>query len=210
MAQFYVANLYREGWGVGVDGAEARRWYRLSADRGYVLAQHHLALMYARGRGGPQDFREARRWAERAAAPGSSGALESLGTLYMTGRGVPQDIVRAYVYYSLATNYTYEGERLSTNAPDYRERAKTRLSQSDLAQAEETIRGWRPKHETVVFPSGSPSTTPVPPAPPAVAAPPAPNPGSSDECIHIGSGCYRDRFCREWAGTCHHEPPRRD
>ena len=53
--------------------AEARRWYRLSADQGWPDAYSSLGLMYHHGRGVVQDYVEAHMWFHLAAtSPGFS------------------------------------------------------------------------------------------------------------------------------------------
>ena len=53
--------MYRTGWGVPQDYAEAVRWYRLAADQGYTAAQFNLGIMYDEGLVVPQDDAEAVR-----------------------------------------------------------------------------------------------------------------------------------------------------
>ena len=54
--------MYDIGEGVPQDYKEAVKWYRLSAEQGYVKAQYNLGLMYEQGKGVPQNSEEARKW----------------------------------------------------------------------------------------------------------------------------------------------------
>jgi TPR repeat protein len=51
IAQFHIGDFYHRGVAVSIDGAEARRWFRLSADQGYARAQYALAFMLFQGIG---------------------------------------------------------------------------------------------------------------------------------------------------------------
>ena len=60
--------MYRNGYGVPQDYAEAMKWYRLAAEQGDASAQYNLGLMYADGRGVPQDDETAYMWFDLAAS----------------------------------------------------------------------------------------------------------------------------------------------
>ena len=60
--------MFYAGEGVPQDDAEAAKWYRQAAERGYARAQHNLGLLYELGRGVPQDFVQAYVWFGLAAA----------------------------------------------------------------------------------------------------------------------------------------------
>jgi len=69
-----LARCCEEGWGVARDPAQARGWYRRSAEAGYFRAQYNFAaLLAAEG-----DADAAARWFEAAlngAPPDSRGAM---------------------------------------------------------------------------------------------------------------------------------------
>jgi TPR repeat protein len=46
--QFYLGLMYDQGLGVAADSEQAARWYRLSADQGFVSAQNNLGLLLCR------------------------------------------------------------------------------------------------------------------------------------------------------------------
>ena len=58
--------MYLAGQGVKQDSAEAVRWYRLAADKGYAIAQHNLGSIHSNGRYLPQDYVEAAKWFQLA------------------------------------------------------------------------------------------------------------------------------------------------
>ena len=101
-AQVNLGRMYREGWGVPQDDAEAVRWYRLAAAQGNACAHYPLGLLYAEGRGVPRDDAEAVRWYRLSAEQGYADAQTTLGFMYTEGRGVPQDYTEAVRWYRLA------------------------------------------------------------------------------------------------------------
>jgi hypothetical protein len=55
-AQYNLAVMYANGWGVPQDEAEANRWYRKAAEQGDASAQSLVGSAYLFGRGAPKDF----------------------------------------------------------------------------------------------------------------------------------------------------------
>jgi TPR repeat protein len=111
-AQFSLGSLYEQGRGVPQNYAEAVKWYRKAAKRGYAAAQCNLALMYDQGKGVPQNYTEAAKWYRKAADRGAgiadpevvATAQVSLASMYEHGQGVPQDYVQAHMWYNLAAS----------------------------------------------------------------------------------------------------------
>jgi TPR repeat protein len=94
--------MYDHGHGVPEDDAEAVRWYRRSANRGFAAAQHNLAVMYAEGSGVPEDDAEAVRWYLLAARQGYALAQFTLGGMYSRGEGVLRNEAEGVRWYQLA------------------------------------------------------------------------------------------------------------
>ncbi len=69
-AQVELGDMYADGDGVEQDFAEAAKWYRNAADKGYHLAQYLIGGLYKEGKGVPQDDDEAVKWFRKAAAQG--------------------------------------------------------------------------------------------------------------------------------------------
>jgi TPR repeat protein len=69
-AQFNVALLYQNGWGVARDPGEAVMWYWAAAAQGDLGAQFNLAGMYAAGDGMPPTPVEAYAWYDVATKGG--------------------------------------------------------------------------------------------------------------------------------------------
>lgn len=95
------------GRGVPKSDAEAIKWYRIAAAKGYAPAQNNLGFMYAEGRGVPRDDAEAVKWYKRAAAQKYPPAETGLGMMYVAGRGVKQSDFEALALYSSAANQGY-------------------------------------------------------------------------------------------------------
>jgi hypothetical protein len=95
------------GRGVAQSDADAVRWFRAAADRGYAPAENNLGFLYAEGRGVPRDDAEAVRWYRRAADRDYAPAETSLGMMYAQGRGVAQSDSEALTLYSAAANQGY-------------------------------------------------------------------------------------------------------
>lgn len=143
-AQFWIGELYRMGWGVPPDSAEAARWLRLAAEQGNADAQHRLGSMYYSGIGVPKDQAESAMWYERAAEQGRSDDLIVLAYLYSNGFGVEQNVVAAYKWASLAATFHPDDAR-RTEISERRDMFATFMSAEEIAEAERLIAAWQPK-----------------------------------------------------------------
>ena len=70
--------MYSKGRGVKQNYAEAVKWYRKAAEKGYAIAQNNLGEMYAQGKGVKQDIDEAIKWFKLASDQGFSQAQKAL------------------------------------------------------------------------------------------------------------------------------------
>lgn len=86
------------------DYVEARKWYRQSAEQGYLSAQVNLGVMCIAGQGGPQDDREAIRWYVEAAEQGDALGQFNLGAMYVEGRGIARNLDEAMRWYRRAAD----------------------------------------------------------------------------------------------------------
>src|SRR5262249_7105522 len=57
---FRLGQMYRNGWGVEQDAAQAAQWYQKAADAGHPAALYNLAGMYHKGEGVNQNYAMAR------------------------------------------------------------------------------------------------------------------------------------------------------
>ena len=127
------------------NSAEAARWYRLAADRGFVDAQFNLGQMYFAGPVEMQNSVEAVKWFRRAADQGNVSAQYFLGTMYADGRGVPKNYVNAYIWLNLATA---QGDTaVGDVAAKFRDLVVQNMTPVQLSEAKKFAREWKPKPE---------------------------------------------------------------
>jgi len=81
---------------------------------------------------------------------GNGLAQFSLGFIYERGLGLPQDYVRAHMWFSLAAAQGTKG------AAEWRERLATRMSPTQIAEAQKLAREWKPKPEQQILPRKKP------------------------------------------------------
>ncbi len=77
------------------DYAEAVKYYRQAAERGYAKSQFSLAVCYSLGKGVAKDPAQAVYWLRQAAEQGYAQAQYGLGVCYDEGNGVTKDPVQA-------------------------------------------------------------------------------------------------------------------
>jgi len=100
-----IGLLWARGVGVPApDYAEALRWWKEAARRGYPVSMNNIGLLYAHGDGVPQDYKEALKWWQMAAERNSAWAMNSIGDLYENGLGVAQSYSEAFDWYRRAAD----------------------------------------------------------------------------------------------------------
>jgi TPR repeat protein len=122
-------------------------------DEGSPLPQYYLGMMYLKGQGVEQNYEEAGKWFRKAAENRLPQGQYRLAELYTEGEGVPRDYEFAYIWYSVGAAHKHKP---SLNALD---KAKSRLSENELAEAEkivaEFIGKYGPKQEDTTQPVAS-------------------------------------------------------
>ena len=139
-AQFNIAYMYANGWGVPRSYVEAVEWYRSAANQGLAIAQHFLGMAYAQGDGVEPGDAEAAKWFKRAAEQGHPPAQFILGVWYLVGKGVPKDPVQAYAWVVLS------GRRGAQSAAQII--PSITLTSEQLAKAQEMMDRWQPQPES--------------------------------------------------------------
>ncbi len=104
IAQFYLARMFDEGWGVPVNDVEAVKWYRRAADQGDADAQNILGVMYRDGEGVAKSDAEAVKWFRLAAEQGQQYGQFNLAQMYDDGVGVKLDDAEAVKWYRRAAD----------------------------------------------------------------------------------------------------------
>jgi len=79
------------------------------------------------------------RWCGLAADQGNRHAMFILGRHYHAAQGVPRDLVRAHMWYNLASAYGADGGRAS------RERLAIAMTPAQIAEAQKLAREWNVK-----------------------------------------------------------------
>ena len=131
-AQFRLGAAYYTGLLVSRDWAESAKWWRRSAESGYLQAQHNLGVLYYRGEGVARNHDEAAKWFRIAGERGFAESQHNLGILYRDGEGVEQDNGKAYVWLSLATEQGF------VESQEHRREVAGLLSPKALAEAQST------------------------------------------------------------------------
>ena len=102
-AQTELGNAYNAGQaGLKQDYAEALKWYRRAAEKGFAMAQYNLGLAYEQGRGVPVDERQAFKYYLQAAEQGLAAAQFNAGNMYAAGRGIGRDLFEANLWFKQA------------------------------------------------------------------------------------------------------------
>lgn len=100
-----LGNAYSSGTaGVAQNFAEALKWYRKAAERGYAPAQFNVGLSHELGRGVPVDAESAFKYYLVAAEQGYAPAQFNVGNMYASGRGVGQDYFEANLWFKQAAD----------------------------------------------------------------------------------------------------------
>jgi TPR repeat protein len=102
VAQFRLAEAYREGDGLAADLPKCAYWYQQSAQQNYPPAQYRLGLMYGNGEGVPQDYELAAVWLRKAARQDHGESQYLVCLAYGLGRGFFYDVREAYAWCELA------------------------------------------------------------------------------------------------------------
>jgi uncharacterized protein len=108
------------------------------AEQGNITAQYNLGHMHEKGKGVPQDYKEAVRLYRLSAEQGDADAQLKLGVSYGMGRGVPKDYALAHMWWNLS------GSNGNKEALENRDIVEKKMSQSQLEEAQEMARNWKP------------------------------------------------------------------
>ena len=97
-AQERLGYMYANARGVEKNDAEAVKWLRLSADKGYRVGLYNYGYMHYWGRGVPEDKGRAAALYLKAAEQNDALALHALAYMYAAGEGVEIDDEKALHY----------------------------------------------------------------------------------------------------------------
>jgi len=124
---FNLGILYENGWGIPKNYNEAFKYYKISAERGFMLAFNNLATFYRNGFGVEKNLNSAVYWYEQGVEKGDKTAfnnliqlanenhpvaLDHVGALYLNGRFVPKNYQEAFKYYSRAAKQNVSSSQM--------------------------------------------------------------------------------------------------
>jgi len=106
-AQYQMAIIYLQGYGVPKDSTKALELLRLAAKQNYVNAQFELALIYSEGKLVKQNLKKAFLLTSQAAKKDLASAQFNLAVMYANGTGVKQNYFKASRWYQAAADQNY-------------------------------------------------------------------------------------------------------
>ncbi|MGL1956008.1 MAG: sel1 repeat family protein [Colwellia sp.] len=106
-AQYQMALIYKNGYGVVKDDMKAFELLKLAAEQNYSDAQFELALIYSEGTSVTPDLDKAFSLTKKAAEKGLASAQFNLAVMYANGNGVKKDILSAARWYKKSANQNY-------------------------------------------------------------------------------------------------------
>ena len=99
IAQFYLGQMYEDGYYVKKDSNIAVDYYKKSAANGYCNAQNVLGLLYEKGKLVDKDLKKAYLLYKEAAEQDYGPAQNNLGLMYAKGIYISVDYEKAYKYF---------------------------------------------------------------------------------------------------------------
>jgi TPR repeat protein len=106
-AQYHMALIYLNGYGVKKDSKKAFELLSLSSAQNYPDALFSLSLMYSEGEVVKKDLKTAFALMERAATRNLVDAQFNLGVMYFNGSGTYKDYNKAARWYKTAAKQNY-------------------------------------------------------------------------------------------------------
>lgn len=103
--QFRVGIHYYYGTSVTKDLKKAVKWFKSSAEQGYIYAETSLGICYRKGEGILTNYIEAVKLFEHAAAHGDIVAVYNLAICYYYGQGVIKDYQKSAELFRQASEY---------------------------------------------------------------------------------------------------------
>lgn len=103
--QFRVGIHYYYGTSVTKDLKKAVKWFKSSAEQGYIYAETSLGICYRKGEGILINYIEAVKLFEHAAAHGDIVAIYNLAICYYYGQGVIKDYQKSAELFRQASEY---------------------------------------------------------------------------------------------------------
>lgn len=106
-AQYQMALINLNGWGVQKNPNKAVELFTLAANQNYPDAQFELSLIYSEGKHVKKDLKKAFELTSQAAKKDLPSALFNLGVMYYNGTGTHRDFSKAAKNYEKAAQLNY-------------------------------------------------------------------------------------------------------
>lgn len=106
-AQFQMALIYLNGYGVKKDKNKALELIKEAAEQNYPEALFNLSLLYSEGELVKKDLKQAFTYMKKAADKNLPNAQFNLGVMFANGEGTPVDPTRAARWYEKAANQNF-------------------------------------------------------------------------------------------------------
>ena len=107
-AMVFLADCYKNGWGVERDETAAFQWFLQAAEAGDVDAMAAVSNCLFDGSGTEADPVRAHEWGLRAAEAGNPAAMFSVAADYESGYGVETDAAEAFRWYKASAEAGYD------------------------------------------------------------------------------------------------------
>ena len=140
-AQFMLAHMYHQGYGVAQNQRVAVQWYCRAAGRGQPDAMYWIGKMYEDGDGLPGRKDLAKAWYERSAQLGNPFAQLKLGQGYLRGGLVEKDPGQAYLWLYMASNTSFNRRGVALELLD---EARALMPQKQKIAAIHEAADWEP------------------------------------------------------------------
>ena len=99
---YFLAICYFADDEFGIDYYNAFRWFKESAEKGFIKSYYFLGVCYEKGKGVTTNIPNAIKWYKKAVDNDVACAMCSLGFMYELGIGVQQDYKKAFEYYKMS------------------------------------------------------------------------------------------------------------
>ena len=106
-AQYELAEMYENGWGLKKDLKKASELYLKAAKQGYAAAQFKMSVIYGEGKILPKDDKASMAWLKKSAALGLAAAQFNYAVALADGVLVPTDHKKAFYWYQQSAFQNY-------------------------------------------------------------------------------------------------------
>lgn len=107
VAQYYLGNIYKYGYGISIDSEKACQYYLRAISRENKLAYYEVAELYEKGNGVEQSYSKAFEYYNMLASENNAKALTALGRMHYYGLGIEKNYDKAIELFRIAEAQNY-------------------------------------------------------------------------------------------------------